>query len=167
MKRRVTTTEYFDNCRPSKRSRVDRILDYLLSDKMDADEFYPPDQKRHYYEDTDVLLTLSFNNGILYGGCCTVGCPRKCVPLSEFRPREASGYEAFDCMIPTYEAALSARDKDVASETRAALEQLRSRVCSTCSQPSAANIPAASPVHTSTPEESRGEGHPSSNAHAF
>lgn len=137
MKRRVTTTEYFGYSTSSQRPRIDRILDYLLGDRVAAEEFYPPDQKRNYYDETEVLCTLAFNNGILYGGCCGTGCPRKCVPLSEFRPQDSKDGEAFDCLSCTYEAALSAKDKDVATETRSSLGSLRSRFCFKCSQPSA------------------------------
>lgn len=141
MKRRVTTTEYYGFGQASQRSRVDRVLDYLLGDSATPDEFYPPEQKRRYYDDTQVLLSLAFNNGILYGGCCFSGCPRKCVPFSEFCPRDAKGAEEFECLSQTYSAALSAKDKDVAAETRGLLEKQRNSFCSLCPRPEASSHP--------------------------
>mgnify|MGYP001310267818 CR=1 FL=1 len=139
MKRKVVTvTEYYGLAAP--RSVLQRLIDAFSPPRHD---FYPPEQKRHYYPDGVTLRSIAFADGTLYGGCCALGCPRRCVSLSEFEPD--SGLE-FHFALQAHSSALSARDLDVATEQRGVLDEQRDPRCRPCRAASAPALPPPRPA---------------------
>ena len=143
MKRKVTTIEeYYGAPRQAgdpNRSTLQKLVDYLTTPTRH--DFYPLEQKRHYYPDGSVLKSMSLSNGTLYAGCCKLGCPRRCVPISEFRPDNAEDALAFDLALRAHDSAVAAHDLDVATEQRAILEEKRSQTSLDCRRAEASSTP--------------------------
>jgi len=134
MKRKVTTTvvEYYGRAPHSSddgRSTLRRIVDALCSPPRH--DFYPLEHKRHFYADGSVTRSIALANGMLYAGCCALGCPRRCVPIAAFRGIGEAA-TAFDCAMQAHDAAVAAYDLDVATAQRELLEQCRRDVCAEC-----------------------------------
>ena len=65
MKRKVVTvTEYYGGL-AGPRSVLQRLVDVFSPPRHD---FYPPEQKRHFYPDGVTLKSIAFADGTLYGG---------------------------------------------------------------------------------------------------
>ena len=137
MKRKVVTvTEYYCGIPSGSRSVLQRLLDALAPVRHD---FYPLEQKRHFYADGATLKSIAFADGTLYGGCCALGCPRRCVGLEEFEPD--SGMD-FQFALRAHSSALLARDLDVATEQRGVLDETRDPRCRACRSVDAPALPA-------------------------
>lgn len=137
MKRKVVTvTEYYCGTTNAPRSVLQRLLDALTPARHD---FYPPEQKRHFYPDGATLKSIAFADGTLYGGCCALGCPRRCVGLEEFEPDSRMD---FQFALRAHSNALSARDLDVATEQRGVLDETRDPRCRACRSESTPALPA-------------------------
>ena len=132
MKRKITIEEYNDW--PSAdvpRSRIDRVLDYFCG-APEVYDFYPRSRKRSYFPDSRTFRTVSFSNGILFGGCMMEGCVNSCIPLKDFCPSSREDARAFTANLQVHDTAVSNRDLEMATEYRAILESSRSDVCRHC-----------------------------------
>ena len=144
MKRKVVTVTEYYGAPVAKRSAFHRLLDAFSPGRHD---FYPPEQKRHYYPDGVTLRSIAFADGTLYGGCCALGCPRRCVTLSEFEPDRVTG---FQFALQAHANALSASDLDVATEQRGLLDELRDPRCFACR---ASDVAGSHPAASKKPNE--------------
>ena len=97
-------------------------------------DFYPPDEKRHFFEDGETFKSISFSDGTLFAGCCKRGCLQMCVPIENFKPLDERGAAVFDAHMQAHSAAVSAKDVQMASEFRGLVESARARFCTRCSQ---------------------------------
>jgi hypothetical protein len=132
MKRKIVIEEYNDGPRGDvSRSRIDRILDYFCG-APDVSDFYPRSKKRSYFADGQTFKTVSFSNGILFGGCMMDGCVNSCIPLKDFCPSDPPEARAFTANLQVHDAAVTNRDLEMATEYRAMLEASRSDVCIQC-----------------------------------
>ena len=132
MKRKIVIEEYNDGPRgEASRSRIDRILDYFCG-APEVSDFYPRSKKRSYFADGRTFKTVSFSNGILFGGCMMDGCVNSCIPLKDFCPSDPPDAQAFAANLQVHDAAVTNRDLEMATEYRAILEASRSDVCLQC-----------------------------------
>tara|TARA_B110001452_G_C15237809_1_gene428570 strand:- start:537 stop:1232 length:696 start_codon:yes stop_codon:yes gene_type:complete len=132
MKRKIVITEYNDGPQwEASRSRIDRILDYFCG-APDVSDFYPRSKKRSYFADGRTFKTVSFSNGILFGGCMMDGCVNSCIPLKDFCPSDPPDAQAFAANLQVHDAAVTNRDIEMATEYRVILEASRSDVCLQC-----------------------------------
>ena len=93
-------------------------------------EFYPPEQKRIFFEHSTTYRSISLRNGQLYAGCLQTSCPRKCVPMREFVPVVNKYF--WLCALEAHNAAVDALDLDVATEQRAIIDHERHWKCLVC-----------------------------------
>lgn len=148
MKRKVVTvTEYYFGTPSGPRSVFQRLLDAVAPARHD---FYPPEQKRHFYPDGTTLKSIAFADGTLYGGCCALGCPKRCVGIEEFEPDSRMD---FHFALRAHSNALSARDLDVATEQRGVLDETRDPRCRACRSASLLPASATSATEAGTQAE--------------
>ena len=120
MKRKLELTSVF-------KSTWWRFFDAML---RAPSEFYPPEQKRIFFENSTIYRSISLRNGQLYAGCLETPCPRKCVPMQEFVP--VVNKDFWLCALETHNAAVDALDLDVATEQRAIIDRERHWKCLAC-----------------------------------
>ena len=161
MKRKIVVEEYGQT---APRSRWDQLVNFFAPTQVqESSDFYPIEEKKHFFNDGSTYRTVAFANGLLFGGCLSPGCVESCLPIKDFPPDGEMCARAFQSFVRVHHAAVSCGDLAMASEYREWIEQYRNDFCKSCQENSPvlplATLPAQQqmnlpPVVSSQPVES-------------
>ena len=131
MKRKVVIEEYGQHAISRARSGWDHLVNFF-SPPQEHFDFYPPSEKKHFFEDGKTFKTVAFSNGLLFGGCMKYGCVESCLPIRDFPPSDDRDARVFQSYVQVHHAAVSCGDLMMASEYRKLIEEYRSDICINC-----------------------------------